>query len=318
MRTTKNIAESLILGSLIVFTFDTNSSQAAPSNWILESSQNYRHHKSRLIKSLARTRRSTNEESSTTTPVEPRIRDLPWYEEMERPCFQGETHLNPQNNFSWVMTDHLSDQQVLSISGEEAIARSYFSRVESRLSRLSQKRHFSGGVSFTTAPFPFLSHSQCPTEMLSTMPNVQSLTEIWRSATTANNSNTLVSHHQLETAYKTFLHLSVAFKFIAMDWSEFGHSCINQQADNVLHAEFNKISRRFRDNMCFLMKSRQGGKQPTSSMRSRLYADIKNTKVSAFHRQETCTNRQRRDCAAVRQSREIIGHFVSLLSSTPR
>ena len=60
------------------------------------------------------------------------------YEELERPCFPGETHLNPHNNFSWVMTDHLRDQDVLSISGEEANARTYFSRVESRLSHLSQ------------------------------------------------------------------------------------------------------------------------------------------------------------------------------------
>ena len=57
---------------------------------------------------------------------------------MERPCFQGETHLNPRNNFSWVMTDHLRDQDVLSIAGEEADARTYFSRVESRLSHLPQ------------------------------------------------------------------------------------------------------------------------------------------------------------------------------------
>ena len=57
---------------------------------------------------------------------------------MERPCFQGETHLNPRNNFSWVMTDHLRDQDVLSIAGEEANARTYFDRVISRLTHLSQ------------------------------------------------------------------------------------------------------------------------------------------------------------------------------------
>ena len=60
------------------------------------------------------------------------------YEELERPCFPGDTHLNPRNNFSWVMTDHLSDESVLSIAGEEAIAQSYFSRVDSRIGHLSQ------------------------------------------------------------------------------------------------------------------------------------------------------------------------------------
>jgi hypothetical protein len=60
---------------------------------------------------------------------------------MERPCFPGKTHLNPRNNFSWVMTDHLRDQDVLSIAGEEADARTYFSRVESRLSHLPQVKH---------------------------------------------------------------------------------------------------------------------------------------------------------------------------------
>ena len=79
-----------------------------------------------------------------------------------------------------------------------------------------------------------------------------------------------------------------------------------------------RISRRFRDNMCFLMKPREGGKQPTSSMRRRLYSDIRNTKVSAFHRQERCTSRQRRDCAAIQQTREILRHFVALLISVPR
>ena len=57
---------------------------------------------------------------------------------MERPCFPGETHLNPHNNFSWVMTDHLSDEDVLSINGEESIASSYFNQAESRLAHLSQ------------------------------------------------------------------------------------------------------------------------------------------------------------------------------------
>ena len=96
-----------------------------------------------------------------------------------------------------------------------------------------QKKHFSGGVSYADAPFPFLARSQCPTESLRNMPDVGELRSIWR----PNNPNS-VTHHQLETAYKTFLHLSIAFKFIAMDWSEFGHSCINSQADDLLHKEF--------------------------------------------------------------------------------
>jgi len=48
------------------------------------------------------------------------------------------------------------------------------------------------------------------------------------------------SHHQLEELYKTLLHLSVAFKFIAMDWSEFGHTCVSQKKDHNLHTEYNK------------------------------------------------------------------------------
>ena len=57
---------------------------------------------------------------------------------MERPCFQGESHLNPRNNFSWIMTDHLRDEDVLSIAGEEDVARSYFNQAQSRLAHLSQ------------------------------------------------------------------------------------------------------------------------------------------------------------------------------------
>ena len=72
------------------------------------------------------------------------------------------------------------------------------------------------------------------------MPNVASLAAIWRPAPSTPNSNSSVSHHQLETAYKAMLHLSVAFKFFALDWIEFGHSCVSQQADMLLHAEFNK------------------------------------------------------------------------------
>jgi len=298
----------------MLITLDTKSSQAAPSNWILDARKYNVFSEPNLARKRVRRARSLNEETTNAAPVEPRIRDLPWYEEMERPCFPGETHLNPHNNFSWIMTDHLRDEEVLSIAGEETIARNYFNRAESRLAHLSQKKHFSGGVSYATAPFPFLANSQCPTESLDNMPDVGVLSSIWRPEADTNS----VTHHQLETAYKTFLHLSVAFKFIAMDWSEFGHSCVNSQADNTLHREFNMISRRFRDNMCFLMKSRDGGKQPTSSMRQRLHADIKNRKVSDFHRQEVCSHRQRRDCAAVRQSRDILTHFVNLLSSTPR
>ena len=97
-----------------------------------------------------------------------------------------------------------------------------------------QKKHFHGGVSYADAPFSFLAHSQCPTESLNNMPNVGGLREIW----TRDNLNS-VTHHQLETAYKAFLHLSVAYKFMAMDWSEFGHSCVNPQTDNILHREYN-------------------------------------------------------------------------------
>ena len=57
---------------------------------------------------------------------------------MERPCFPGDSHLNPRNNFSWIMTDHLRDEDVLSITGEENVARSYFNQAQSRLAHLSQ------------------------------------------------------------------------------------------------------------------------------------------------------------------------------------
>lgn len=89
--------------------------------------------------------------------------------------------------------------------------------------------------------FPFLGESQCPTEFLTTMPNVESLAATWRTtSTTPHNNSDSISHHQLEVAYKTFLHLSVVFKFIAKDWSEFGHSCVSQQADNILYTEYTK------------------------------------------------------------------------------
>ena len=36
------------------------------------------------------------------------------------------------------MTDHLRDEDVLSIAGEEDVARSYFNQAQSRLAHLSQ------------------------------------------------------------------------------------------------------------------------------------------------------------------------------------
>ena len=138
MRKTQIILKSIFLCSLLVLMLDIKSSHAAPSFWFFKANRHSIYPNSPRIRSLKRTRRSTNEEESTRASIEPRIRDLPWYEELERPCFPGETHLNPHNNFSWVMTDHLRDQDVLSIAGEEANARTYFSRVESRLSHLSQ------------------------------------------------------------------------------------------------------------------------------------------------------------------------------------
>ena len=70
--------------------------------------------------------------------------------------------------------------------------------------------------------------------------------------------------------------------------------------------------------MCFLLKSRSGGKQATSSMRQRLYSDIKNSEVSKFHRHEDCSVRQRRDCAALKQTRQLLSHLVNLVTSSPR
>ena len=60
------------------------------------------------------------------------------YEEMERPCFPGNSHRNPRNNFSWVMTDHLRDQDVLGIHGNETLVRNYFSHTHTKIGRLSQ------------------------------------------------------------------------------------------------------------------------------------------------------------------------------------
>ena len=190
---------------------------------------------------------------------------------MERPCFPGNTHRNPANNFSWVMTDHLGDEEVLTIAGNETIARQYFSHVERKLARISQvgsnyfvwfkirvwrslnlfktwrciclKRHTFILFQKTYAQrytFPFLGEAHCPTEFLTTMPDVAILVATWRPTTTTQNSSDSISHHQLEVAYKTFLHLSVVFKFIAKDWSEFGHSCVSQQADNILYREYTK------------------------------------------------------------------------------
>jgi len=138
MKTEHSIAKSLLLCFFMLYTLDTKSSQAAPSNWILDNSKYNLFSKPNQRRKIVRRARSLNGETTASSPIEPRIRDLPWYEEMERPCFPGDTHLNPHNNFSWVMTDHLRDEEVLSIAGEESIARSYFSRAESRLAHLSQ------------------------------------------------------------------------------------------------------------------------------------------------------------------------------------
>merc|ERR1712096_49095 len=113
---------------------------------------------------------------------------------MERPCFPHNSHLNPANNFSWVMTDHLRDEAVLNITGNESSARRYFKHVERKLARISQKTFENGHI------FPFLDESQCSTELLTTdlMPNIESLATTWRPTTNTQNNITSVSHHQLE------------------------------------------------------------------------------------------------------------------------
>ena len=79
MRTAYIILKSIFLWSLVVLTLDIKSSQAAPSNWFFKTNLHSIHPNSPRIRSLKRTRRSTDDEESTTaTPVEPRIRDLPW------------------------------------------------------------------------------------------------------------------------------------------------------------------------------------------------------------------------------------------------
>ena len=60
---------------------------------------------------------------------------------MERPCFPGNSHRIPHSNFSWVMTDHLTDRDVLTITGNETIARSYFTHAIGKLARVSQVNH---------------------------------------------------------------------------------------------------------------------------------------------------------------------------------
>ena len=60
---------------------------------------------------------------------------------MERPCFPGNSHRIPHSNFTWVMTDHLTDRDVLTITGNETIARSYFTHAIGKLARVSQVSH---------------------------------------------------------------------------------------------------------------------------------------------------------------------------------
>ena len=60
---------------------------------------------------------------------------------MERPCFPGNSHRIPHSNFTWVMTDHLTDRDVLTITGNETIARSYFTHAIGKLARVSQVGH---------------------------------------------------------------------------------------------------------------------------------------------------------------------------------
>ena len=78
MTTTQIIIKSIFLCSLVVLTLDIKSSQAAPSNWFFKTNSHIIYPNLPHIRSLKRTRRSTNEEESTSTPVEPRIKDLPW------------------------------------------------------------------------------------------------------------------------------------------------------------------------------------------------------------------------------------------------
>ena len=74
----QSVIKSIVLCSLVVFTFDAKTSQAAPSNGFSKHSRHSINTNSEYIGSLRRTRRSTNEEEPTSAPVEPRIRDLPW------------------------------------------------------------------------------------------------------------------------------------------------------------------------------------------------------------------------------------------------
>ena len=61
-----------------MFTLDTKSSQAAPSNWIFDTDKFNLFSMPNTGRKIIRRTRSLNGETGNTAPIEPRIRDLPW------------------------------------------------------------------------------------------------------------------------------------------------------------------------------------------------------------------------------------------------
>ena len=62
----------------MLITLDTKSSQAAPSNRILDARKYNVFSEPNLVRKRVRRARSLNEVTTNAAPIEPRIQDLPW------------------------------------------------------------------------------------------------------------------------------------------------------------------------------------------------------------------------------------------------
>ena len=78
MKTEHGVLRCLSLCFLGMFTLDTKSSQAAPSNWIFDTDKFNLISMPNTGRKIIRRTRSLNGETGNTAPIEPRIRDLPW------------------------------------------------------------------------------------------------------------------------------------------------------------------------------------------------------------------------------------------------
>ena len=78
MKTESSVPMCLLLCFLGLFTLDTNLSDAAPSNWILDTNKYNVFSWPNTGRKIIRMARSLNSPSVNSEPIEPRIRDLPW------------------------------------------------------------------------------------------------------------------------------------------------------------------------------------------------------------------------------------------------